>query len=456
MEIVSSTISNNVLSGVHLEDDSHVDVMACEISENNGDGIELSNSSALLLDECAVFENALSGIFAEDQSQLELSNCKIYGNVHGIELAGSVQVVASKTSIFDNRYSGVDLSDSTSADITNGHLFQNTVGIRVRGSSQVELAQCHLSENAVGAILLGSTQAHLTECAISENGWDGIVLWDDAEALFEECSFTDNGRFDTAVGAMPIALSEEGPYTGRIAADGANLAFPEEPPEAVRKAAGSVIEIHCDGRDEVTGMWLPLAANGVVVAPNQIVTAAHLFYGEESWNPNILLEIEKLVLWDRTNAEILLEFDDFTEGGGPELALNNDSDIASLFTDSELPHPLPIAQGVPPYDIVWIVGCIDWDWYFIPGFVSFPERSFWTVWREVLLHLERPFTLPDVFVELSELTPEGGGLSGSPIVTTNGEVIAVVTKGFGKGFGPVSTAGPFVTRAPMPEKIEDD
>jgi len=433
------TIRDNHDSGIKEKNAATLKLSQCDITSNQGDGILITGAAELELNESQVESNLLTGIRLEDASKAVVSNCTVSQNLHGTESVGSSHLEIVGSSLSNNRYSAFDLSDSAQAHLSSTTLSENMLGFRARGTSQAVLENATITGNASGAVVTDDTNVLLKSVIIQNNARYAVLMLSNATLRMEDSSFVGNGQNDVLVGRQPYGLLTGEPVTVVIKAGGATFQAQTEPPEDVKKAVDAIVEVWPSGFDEVTNVYWEFAANGVILSSGPILTVAHVFYGEDSSNPDVWLKLTSLDVVDADKQVPILRSEDLkvgeTKHGPHPAAIDPNRDLAVLYPKKSLSLGLPVAEDVAYGDPVWCVGYVGYletgeIWRFMPGRISIPSREVIMLLRLLWLAREKKGILvPDVWIDVSKSAQTVHGMSGAPTLTPSGEVIGIMVQG---------------------------
>jgi parallel beta-helix repeat protein len=424
------TVTENAGSGLSLDTSTQVEVTDSSISANRSDGIQLRDSSSVKLHGCTLAENWLNAVYAEDTAHAEVSRTEVRNNIHGLEVADSALLDLVDSVLSENRFCGVTASGSARATLQKSEISGNGVGVRVEGTAQAVANSCAITENDIGIVLLDSAQVVCDTTRIAKSAGSGIALWGDASAALSSCYLLGNARADIEGAVEPVSVGGDGFLASiTVVGDGAGVAIPESPPAPVLGAVDSVVEVWADGTDPKTGEFWPFAANGFAAGTRTIVTAGHLFLGEDEFDPNNLLLLEALTIRDPDAEESLAEIDDLVSDCGPNPVLDLTHDLAAIYLSLEIPGGLAIAPSAIPYDVAWIVAYIGYlggdEFCEVPVVVSIPDRDTLVLWRDEYAKGALKSFLPDVVMRSLDSQETEEGMSGAPVVDRAGRVIGI-------------------------------
>ena len=403
-----------------------------------GFGVYVYGTASVLMKDCEISGSIFSGVRLSGESSAKIENCRILNNAYGIEIMDAAKAHVGGTLSSGNRYTAVDVSGTAQATIEECHLRGNLVGIRAQDKARVGLRDTTVCDNVIGGLLVGSAHGEFTNTVVCDSKRGPMMLWDDAQVSITDCRFLSNAVDDVMVGAALYGLAAGEAVSAEIAADGAAVAFPEAPPEAVEFAVDAIVEVWPSGRDPVTGKYWEFAANGVILASGAIATVGHVFYGEVSSDPTVWLKLSSLEVVDADSQDIIYRMRDFRTGETPHgphpAAISTSRDLAVLYPINPTVVGLPIAEVAAPYDIVWVVGYVGYletgeIWRFIPGVISIPDRSTVKLWLLAWLASEKSDVLySDVWITLPPGMGVVAGMSGSPVLDVDGRAIGIIMR----------------------------
>lgn len=436
--LMSCVVSKNGGCGIEGYEESDIDIISCEVSENIHDGISFSGAT-LSVAGSRVWGNTLSGCYLKGSCKVTIEESVVFRNVHGVEAADSADVSISASMLKQNRYTGAVFRNLAMSRVEFTTLEQNFIGLLVQTASQVLLSNCLVANNGSGIAVEDEGRTVLERTKIQENTGYAVLLLGNASLALDRTTFSGNGLNDVLLGDDIYGL-HAGELSVEIKAHGAQLRMPNSPSETVRQAVDAIVEVWPYGYDEETGNYWEFAANGVVACPGIVITVAHVFYGEDTTNPEIWLRLTALEVVDADKQLPILTLDDMklgATGHGPHpAALDHSRDVAVLYPKGDIPMDcLTVSPSLTYGSLVWAVGYVGYMgtgeiWRFIPGFVSIPSREYIVLSLEAWLKNGKQRTfLPDVFIRVSEGASTAQGMSGSPVLTPSGELVGILMRG---------------------------
>jgi len=439
--LVACIISGNKGTGVQVLGESTVLVRECEVNENSEDGIFLEDGAAVEIRNSRIERNLLSGLYLNGTSKVLVSASYIADNIHGVEVTDSAQISLTECILHHNRYTGVDLDSSAKAELHSSNISGNLLGLRARGSSRATLKSSTVEENGSGIAVEDVGYVSLNGTTFRKNNYYAVLLLGDACLSLQGTIFEDNGINDVLLGTEPYGLQSDEPLNIEIQAQGVTFTIPDTPPVDVQGIVDAIVEIWPSGFDEITGRYWEFAANGVILSSGVVITVAHVFYGENTNNPDVWLKLTSLEVVDADLQEPILAMEDFklglTEHGPHPAAMDHERDVAALYLkDPEKisARGLRVAEATAYGEPVWAVGYVGYlgtgeIWRFIPGVVSIPSRAFINVWTALWMAKEVCRFIPDVWIIPTASKAIVAGMSGSPVVNSEGEVLGVIMFG---------------------------
>ena len=439
--LVACIISGNKGTGVQVLGESTVLVRECEVNENSEDGIFLEDGAAVEIRNSRIERNLLSGLYLNGTSKVLVSASYIADNIHGVEVTDSAQISLTECILHHNRYTGVDLDSSAKAELHSSNISGNLLGLRARGSSRATLKSSTVEENGSGIAVEDVGYVSLNGTTFRKNNYYAVLLLGDACLSLQGTIFEDNGINDVLLGTEPYGLQSDEPLNIEIQAQGVTFTIPDTPPVDVQGIVDAIVEIWPSGFDEITGRYWEFAANGVILSSGVVITVAHVFYGEDTNNPDVWLKLTSLEVVDADLQESILAMEDFklglTEHGPHPAAMDHERDVAALYLkDPEKisARGLRVAEATAYGEPVWAVGYVGYlgtgeIWRFIPGVVSIPSRAFINVWTALWMAKEVCRFIPDVWIIPTASKAIVAGMSGSPVVNSEGEVLGVIMFG---------------------------
>lgn len=186
--VSNSSFSNNVKTGIRVDDGDRISIIGCLVRDNGEDGIYIQGLGAvndLVISGCLIEGNTGTGIDTYASYAGEnwiISNCVVKNNtVRGTSLAGATNIAVNNCVFEDNGTRGIDIA--TSKVQVNGCIVNNNTeeGIQLYSGTQHMVNGCRIVGNGNHGIFVGVSEAIISNNYIDANStigtdYDGIRI----------------------------------------------------------------------------------------------------------------------------------------------------------------------------------------------------------------------------------------------------------------------------------------
>lgn len=148
------------------------------IYKNSGDGISCEEESNVQIEACDIYLNELSGVHNSTQSQINIKHNKIHQNgVDGIMNSGFAKPLISENEIYKNGLNGIGLQKFSQGRVVSNKIWGNKqAGIGLRMKAECTILNNTIYENLIGIGLMDIKEAVIESNKISANHMVGIGL----------------------------------------------------------------------------------------------------------------------------------------------------------------------------------------------------------------------------------------------------------------------------------------
>ena len=201
---MSVTVTTPRVSGVILQQCSHLHIQSISIQErnNNNNGFVSNECGIVAYDSSAIASNFSTGVWLYKSRNTSMTNVSAAHNGNdGIRLDDSTDTSMMNVSAAHNRYDGIDLNDSTDTqmiDVSAAH--NGDDGIDLDNSTDTSMTNVSAAHNGDDGIELdNSTDTSMTNVSSAHNGDSGIELDYSTDTSMTNVSTANNQHSDVTM-----------------------------------------------------------------------------------------------------------------------------------------------------------------------------------------------------------------------------------------------------------------
>ncbi|MCK4394876.1 right-handed parallel beta-helix repeat-containing protein, partial [Candidatus Bipolaricaulota bacterium] len=180
--------------GIRIRGTTRVSLADILVLENEDNGLEVWDAAEVNVKDCTLVGNGHNGVAVLVSSQVTIEDSAISGNKdNGLWVGDSTQVLIKNSTISDNKDDGLDVRDSAHVALESSTVNGNEEdGIDAWTSGHVTVSQCTVSENGEGGLSVGGpATTTINDSTFSHNGGSGLSVGN-SELKVTNSTFSNN------------------------------------------------------------------------------------------------------------------------------------------------------------------------------------------------------------------------------------------------------------------------
>jgi len=194
-EIYGGAVTDNVLHGIELRDESKLKLDGAILRGNGHAGLALSDGAMADVVDCRIESNGRWGVAASEDSRIRARKTHIReAGLANLDVRDRADVVLEECCVADGKWTGVILTGRARSMLARTSIVNHrSRGMELQDDAEAGLADCRVERSGeLGAVTFDRARIRINGGGIRQNRGHGVVVRDRSAADIRDCAFEAN------------------------------------------------------------------------------------------------------------------------------------------------------------------------------------------------------------------------------------------------------------------------